>query len=146
MTDSVKMKLEEQNIESQNALLSMNEKLDVLKRKRDKYEADRFTNVDMFMDGNLDKDSYQRRRAELSKAIEEINTEIDSVESELHNLEAATDDELATVYKNMRKYSGENQLSQKMVQTLIDKVLVTDPDHVEIKWKFSDEIYKFIME
>ena len=146
MTDSVKEKLDEQNAESQNALYAMSEKLDVLKRKRDKYEADRFTNVDMFMAGNLDKDSYQRKRTELSKAIEELNSEIDSVEKELHIFETVTDDEVAAVYNNMRKYSGESQLSQKMVQALIDKVLVTDPEHVEIKWKFSDEIYKFIVE
>lgn len=32
------------------------------------------------------------------------------------------------------------------VQELIEKVIVTDPEHVEILWKFSDEVMKFIME
>ena len=31
-----------------------------------------------------------------------------------------------------------------MVQELIDKVSVTDPEHVEIVWKFKDEVWKFI--
>lgn len=31
-----------------------------------------------------------------------------------------------------------------MVQELIDKVIVTDPEYVEIVWKFKDEVWKFI--
>ena len=30
------------------------------------------------------------------------------------------------------------------MQELIDKVIVTDPEHVEIVWKFKDEVRKFI--
>lgn len=41
---------------------------------------------------------------------------------------------------------GGDGLDQKMVEALIEKVLVYDPEHVEIQWKFSDEILKFIME
>jgi hypothetical protein len=44
----------------------------------------------------------------------------------------------------MKRYAGEDQLNQKMVQELIAKVVVTDPEHVEIVWKFSDEVRKFI--
>ena len=35
-------------------------------------------------------------------------------------------------------------MTQAMVQELIDKVSVTDPEHVEIVWKFKDEVRKFI--
>jgi hypothetical protein len=44
----------------------------------------------------------------------------------------------------MKRFAGEEQLSKAMVQELIEKVLVTDPEHVEIVWKFSDEVRKFI--
>lgn len=42
------------------------------------------------------------------------------------------------------KYSGARKLTQAMVQELIDKVVVTDLEHVEIVWKFKDEVRKFI--
>lgn len=29
---------------------------------------------------------------------------------------------------------------------MIEKVMVYDPEHVEIRWKFSDEVLGFIME
>ena len=44
----------------------------------------------------------------------------------------------------MKKYSGVDELTQAMVQELIEKVVVTDPEHVEIVWKFRDEVRKFI--
>ena len=146
LTENVKNKLDAQNAENQKKSLGLEDKLLLLKRKKEKCEADRFTNVDMFMAGNLDKETYQKRRTELSELIETLGAEIVALEKELQEAETAEDDEMMEVYKKMKKYSGENQLSQQMVQALIDKILVTDPEHVEIKWKFSDEIYKFIME
>ena len=44
----------------------------------------------------------------------------------------------------MKKYSGADELTQAMVQELIEKVIVTDPEHVEIVWKFKDEVRNFI--
>ena len=44
----------------------------------------------------------------------------------------------------MKKYSGADELTQAIVQELIDKVIVTDPEHVEIVWKFKDEFRKLI--
>lgn len=82
----------------------------------------------------------------MTKIITDLENEIDELEVRIRDSETAADNEMVTVYKNMKKYSGENQLNQKTVQALIDKVLVTDSEHVEIKWKFSDEVYKFIME
>ena len=39
----------------------------------------------------------------------------------------------------MKKYSGADELTQAMVQELIEKVVVLDPEHVEIVWKRSEE-------
>ena len=35
-------------------------------------------------------------------------------------------------------------MTQAMVQKLVDKVSVTDPEHVEIAWKFKDEVRNVI--
>ena len=54
------------------------------------------------------------------------------------------DDSLLQVLSVMKKYSGADELTQTMVQELIDKVIVTDPEHVEIVWKFKDEVWNKI--
>ena len=146
LTENVKNKLDALNAENQKKSLGIEDRLRGLMRKKEKCEADRFTNVDMFMAGNLDKETYQNRRTELSELIETLGAEIAALEKELQEAETAEDDEMMEIYKKMKKHSVENQLSQQMVQALIDKVLIMDSEHVEIKWKFSDEIYRFIVE
>lgn len=44
----------------------------------------------------------------------------------------------------MKKYSGADELTQIMVQELIEKVIATDSEHVEIVWKFKYEVRKFM--
>lgn len=48
----------------------------------------------------------------------------------------------------MGKYSDAEteKLTQKIVQELIDKIIVMDPEHVEIVWKFKDEVRNKIRE
>lgn len=46
----------------------------------------------------------------------------------------------------MERFSRAKELDQKIVDALIEKVLVYDPGHVEIRWKFSDEIMKMMQE
>lgn len=58
--------------------------------------------------------------------------------------EAVKDDSLSKALKVMKKYSGVDELTQTMVQELIEKVFVTDQEHVEIVWKFKDEVRNFI--
>ena len=44
------------------------------------------------------------------------------------------------------KFSGTTELDQKIVRALVNKVVVYDPRHVEIRWKFSDEVLKLLQE
>lgn len=44
------------------------------------------------------------------------------------------------VLEKLDKFSGATELDQKIVGALVEKVLVYDPRHVKICWKFSDEV------
>lgn len=94
------------------------------------------------MAGQLDKKVYQRRRTDLGRLAERLETEIAELEQKLKPAE--TDDNLSQAFSVMKKYSGADELTQTMVQELIEKVIVTDPEHVEIVWKFKDEVINFI--
>ena len=110
-----------------------------LQKDREKCDAERFANVDQFMAGTLDKDVYQSRRADLTRRAERLDAEIAELEERLHE---GTQDALET----LDKFSGATELDQKIVQALVDKVVVYDPRHVEIRWKFSDEVLKLLQE
>ena len=96
------------------------------------------------MADQLDKEVYQRRRADLGRTAERIAAEIAKLEKKLKIAEIVKDDSLSQALGVMKKYSGAEELMQAMVQELIAKVVVMDPEHVEIVWKFKDEVRKFI--
>ena len=144
MTDAFKKKLDKQNNVSRQDNLLKTEKLARLQKEKEKCESDRFANVDQFMAGQLDKEVYQRRRADLGRLAEKLDADIADLEQKIKVAETVKDDSLSQALGVMKKYSGADELTQAMVQELIEKVVVTDPEHVEIVWKFKDEVRKFI--
>ena len=146
MTDVLKRKLDAQKSEHANDNFILAKKLADLLSEKKKCESDRFANVDQFMSGNLDKDVYQTRRAELNRTAVKLEEEIGEAERRLKDSQMAADEGVADAYGKMKKYAEEGQLTQRMVQELIEKVVVTDPEHVEVVWRFSDEVMKFIMD
>ena len=96
------------------------------------------------MAGQLDKEVYQRRRADLGRLAEKLDADIVELAQKLKAAETVKDNSLSQALGVMKKYSGVDELTQAMVQELIEKVIVTDPEHVEIVWKFKDEVRNFI--
>jgi len=144
MTDAFMKKLDKQNSISRQDNLILAEELSRLQQEKEKCESDRFANVDQFMAGMLDKEVYQRRRADLGRLAERLEADIAELEQKLKAAETAKDDSLSQALGVMKKYSGADELTQAMVQEMIEKVVVTDPEHVEIVWKFKDEVRNFI--
>lgn len=146
MVDIAQKKVRDKAAEAKNDNFILAQKLADLQKDKEKCESDRFVNVDLFMAGSLDKTIYQSRRQELNRMAKKIENQIAETEQKLKAAETASNDGTAEALGKIKKFSEAEQLDQKMVQALVDKVLVTDPEHVEIKWAFGDEIYKFIME
>lgn len=142
MTDAFKQKLNKQNNVSRQDSLIRAEKL--AGQQQEKCESDRFVNVDQFMAGQLDKEMYQRRRADLGRLAEKLDANIAELEQKLKAAETVKDDSLSQALGIMKKYSGADELTQAMVQELIEKVVVTDLEYVEIVWKIKDEVRNFI--
>lgn len=136
--------MDKQNHVSRQDNLLLTEKIAKLQQEKEKCESDRFVNVDQFMAGQLDKEVYQRRRANLGRLVEKFDADIAELEQKLKAAETVKDDSLSQVLSVMKKYSGADELTQAMVQELIEKVVVTDTEHVEIVWQFKDEVRKFI--
>ena len=108
--------------------------LDVYKRQ----------NVDQFMAGTLDKEVYQSRRADLTRKADRLESEIAELEAKYHEAEVIQDDGVQSALETLDKFSDATELDQDIVGALIEKVLVYDLRHVEIRWKFSDEVLKLL--
>lgn len=117
-----------------------------LQRELEKCRTDKFTNVDSFMAGKIDKETYQTRRKEYTEQEAELQERIKILESNLQEQRLEDSDDTAKVVEKLKKYSQAEELTEPMVRALIKEVKVTDPEHIEIIWNFDDEVYKFITE
>ena len=115
-----------------------------LQKDKEKCEAERFANMDQFLAGNLDKVIYQKRRTELTKEAERLDVKITELEAKLQETELVQDEETRAALETAERFCGAAELDQKIVDALIEKVMVYDPRHVEIRWKFSDEVWKLL--
>lgn len=145
-SEEAKKKVKQKRQEADQDNSKLVKKLTKLQKDREKCDAERFANVDQFMAGTLDKDVYQSRRADLTRKAERLDADIAELEAKLHEAEVVQDDDVQGALETLDKFSGAEELDQKIVQALIDKVVVFDPEHVEICWKFSDEVLKLIQE
>ena len=144
MADGAAKKLKERADKAQGENLKLATKLAKLQQDKEKCETERFSNVDRFMAGNLDKDEYQRIRQELMRKAKRLDIQIGEVSAELHEMEAAADDGVREALDTMKGHSGEKELTREIAEAFVDKILIYDPEHIEIRWKFPDEVIKFI--
>ncbi|MDM8236345.1 DUF4368 domain-containing protein [[Ruminococcus] torques] len=83
---------------------------------------------------------------EFAKEAERLDSLIAGLEAELQERETVQDERTKEALETVERFSRAKELDQKIVDALIEKVLVYDPGHVEIRWKFSDEIMKMMQE
>ena len=65
--------------------------------------------------------------------------------TKLQEIETIQDESTKAVLETVERFSGETELEQKIVEALIKKVMVYEPEHVEIKWNFLDKLMKAVM-
>lgn len=64
----------------------------------------------------------------------------------IQQLKAVDDPEAVKLKDCMDKYSGEAEMTNEMVRAFIDKVLIHEPDKIEIRWNFSEELMRVLQE
>lgn len=115
-----------------------------LQQKLEKCNSKKFANIDSFMAGTLKKEIYQKRRTELAELATELETAIAEKEMELRDAELSGNSEVESGLEKIAEYANVGELDKKMVRDLIKAVYVYDPEHVEIKWKFTDELMELL--
>ena len=115
-----------------------------MQRKLTKLNTEKFANMDRYMSGEMDKAVYLKQRSEMDQQIANLSESITELEKKLQITQAETSDEASTVLGNIKKYSREKQLTNEMVLAFIKSVLITDGEHIEIQWNFSDMFLQYL--
>lgn len=111
-----------------------------------KCQADLFQNCERQMDGLIDNAAYQKNRERLNSQKEKLEKRIGVLEAERVQAETVEDPEMEMLLDVVANYGGVDELDNEMVRAFVEKVLIYDEEHVEIKWNFSDKLMKALME
>ena len=110
----------------------------------EKCNTEKFANIDRFMAGNLKKELYQKRRMELAKQAEELEKQIGEMKQNMQNVELGSNSDVEQGLEKIAEYKDSEKLDKMMVRSLVKTVYVYDSEHVEIEWKFSDELKELL--
>ena len=110
-----------------------------------KCQTDLFQNSERQMDGLIDITTYQKNRERLNSEKEKLEKRIGVLEAERGQAEAVEDPEVERLLDAVAKYSSAYELDNEMVLAFVEKVLIYDEEHVEIKWNFSDKLISVVM-
>ena len=146
MADQAQVKASRKKVNAADERLSNARTLSDLQKALERCENDKFANVDAMMAGDISKDEYQERRKLLNDQEEALKRQI--ADARKLDLDARMEQskEAAGVIEKLRSFDGAQELTPEMVAALVKEVRVTDPERIEIRWNFSDEVYKFITE
>ena len=87
-----KKKIGKKRAAAEKSSSGMVKKLADLQKKKAKCESDRFTNTDQFMAGDMEKEAYRKRRAELTKEVERLDGLIADQEAKLQEMETVQEE------------------------------------------------------
>ena len=116
-----------------------------MQKELKRIESDKYSNMDKYMSGDLPKEKFLAKKQKLDEASSTLTDEIAEPGNKLEVIRTSEDPETEKLVGEMKKYSKESQLTSGMVQTFIESVEITDDQHAQIIWKFSD-IFKRFME
>lgn len=78
------------------------------------------------------------------RTLAAFNDQASAKAKQLYRLELGKISELDDTVEKLSAISGKKELTRELVGELIKEIAVTDPENIEIRWNFLDEIIKFI--
>ena len=146
LADLMEQVLEEQKAQRRFTEKNLAAKADELRKKLEQLESRKLLNVEKWMSGIMGKDIYLKKREQLDIEIADTQSELQKLESRLQQDETAADRVINGTVKSIQHFAKESIVSREMLVTFFEAIYVTDPEHIELQWKFSDEFKEFLLE
>lgn len=115
-----------------------------LQRELERCSTEKFSNMNGFMAGTIDKETFQRKRVVLTEQETRLKEQIAVLEKQAQELKMEGNSETAKTVEKIQSFSGAEALSAEMVKALVKEARITDREHMEIRWNFKDEVLEFI--
>lgn len=105
----------------------------------DKLKAEKLRQYEFYANGSITKEQYLRKKAELMKRIEALESDI-KVQTEECDLQSELWESASNLKNKAGSFAGEDKLSRKIAEAFIKDVYIYDPERIEIVFQHEDEI------
>lgn len=116
------------------------------KKKLEQCKSRIFENMDQLNDGSITREVFLENKTRLNAEAEQIRQMMEGIEKRQKEMSMAADPETEKLREDIRKYEGEEKLTAEMVKAFVEDVLIFDNQHIEIKWNYSDDLIRMLLE
>ena len=111
-----------------------------LEHRRLSLKHEKLELFEKYQAGVIGKEKYQALKGENSKSLEEVEKEYAALESQSKDTEEEG-------WGCLDLYEGKqvvHQLTKELVEELVDRIILYDKEHVEIQFRYMDEIERLV--
>ena len=108
-----------------------------LEARRSSLERRGISLYEDYADGRLDKQAYLAEKTEYAEELAKVNKQCDALRDLLHTKPAATDETAKVEESFLERFMTASEVTDEML-SLIDCVIVHDPERIEIRFAFGD--------
>lgn len=129
--------------QSHNDITTLTEQIRQLQAVLAKLKASKVKAYERYKDGALDRDSYARQKADISKDIAETDVQIAELETALQCRYQENGQPISIIEK-FKRYEEFTELSKEMADELIDNIYIYGSEAIEIVWNHMDEYMRLV--
>ena len=117
-----------------------------LEKQKQRLEVRRLELAESYWMGDMSKEAFQKKKTSLNIKIEAVEQEIAVLEKDLMRMDPELTKKKLSMTQMIREFAGEEQLTDKMIDTFVDHIRIYDAKHIEIEWKIESAILKWLEE
>lgn len=129
--------------QSHNDITTLTGQIRQLQAVLAKLKASKVKAYEKYKDGALDRDSYARQKADISKEVAETDVQIAELETALQSRYQENGQPISII-ESFRRYEGFTELSREMADELIGSIYIYGSEAIEIVWNHMDEYMRLV--
>ena len=113
-----------------------------LERQEEKIQQcgfDKMQYYERYTSGEWTKERFIEEKEKVSRKMNQYREEADALREEIRQAGEGKKKEADENLLSLAKYTELEELSYPIVQELIEKIYIYDPEHIEIVWNYRDE-------
>lgn len=119
----------------------LDRKKKTLEEKAAACRAEKMELYEKYIAGGLSKEEYLQQKGRMAQKEKGYKEQAEEIDKRLS--EYTKQKERSSELKGLAKYVNLDSLSRGIVEELVDTIYFYDPEHIEVIWRFKDDLLSY---